>query len=1030
MLDTKRRLRRAALLGSAATALAGFALGLPSVAMAQEDDVLGLPTATNEGEELEQIVVTGSRLARNPLTAPVPIVQIGAQEIDFRGSVRIEDVVNILPSVFAGQTTELANGATGTASANLRGLGSIRTLVLIDGKRLPFGTANFAPADLNLVPSQLIERFEVVTGGASSVYGSDALAGVVNFITKKDFEGIEVDAQVGVNHNANNRGLFEDVLAASNIDNPDGSFDGREVFATLIMGANSPDGKGNVTAFFSYENLNEITQDERDISACALSPGDGPGDLGCVGSTTFRRFFTPGGDVFQQADGTLVPFAGGPAQTFNFGPFNFFQRPQERFMFKTQGYYEIFEDVELFADLQFMNTVSDAQIAPSGSFFRPFQVNCANPFLDNGLGPDGTGVDTFANLLGCNTPLTDADDNVVTDDEGNPVFPTDVALTFGRRFVEGMPRNSRIDTSTYRTIVGFRGDLLDNVSWETFGQFSRNQLVDISTGDLDFENLQQSLFVVEDENGNPVCRGGSADCVPANFFGRGPNGESLITDEVAEFVQGVGITTGETEQWVVGGTIQGDLGQYGLQSPLAREGIGLLLGGEFRRDELDRVPDKISRIPGGRGLTGVGGGTLPVSGNLEVWELFLETAIPLATGLPLVDSLELTGAYRFSSYTTEGRGVENEFDTNSFNVGLTYSPVDQIRLRGQFQRAIRAPNVIELFTGQNTALFGLSPGANGLFDPCAGDFDPATATPQPARSFEECARTGVTMDEFGNIPDNSAGQFNAVTGGNPNLIEETGDTITAGILLTPEILPGLQIAADYFNIEISDSISTIPPQTTLTRCLDSGDPTFCNLIVRDQFGSLFLDNSNFEGVQATNVNIAELFTEGVDFQVVYDFDLADAGFGEYGSVRFDYVSTWLMALENTPLPGAEPIKCEGLYAGQCGTPNPEYRHRFLTTWQTPWNLTVAATWRYFGSTELDGEPGTPVDAELETRNYLDLALNYQFNENFEFRAGVNNILGADIPVTTSSSPAAGNGNTYPGVFDISRFIFFGVNARF
>lgn len=1007
--------------------LAGFALGAtPIVAQAQTQQQ---QTAAAE-EEIEQIIVTGTRLVNAAAESPVPVVQFDASEIDARGAIRIEDVLNILPQVFPGQTSEVSNGATGTSTLDLRGLGSIRTLVLIDGKRLPFGSAETSSPNLDIVPTQLIERVDIVTGGASAVYGSDALAGVANFILKSDFSGVEVDAQVGVHHAGNSNKFMEQVLAAGGQPDAGSAVDGRDVFATILVGANTDDGRGNVTAYLSYQNQNEILQRDRDVSACAIGPASGPLSfmgVGCVGSSSFRRFFNRGGptDVFQEADGTLVPFVGGPDQTFNFGPFNFFQRPNERFLINARGHYMIadevgpLENVEVYTDLSFMNNRTDAQIAPSASFFRPFKTNCDNPLLQQGLGPNGNGVGTFFDLLGCSTPDEDGD------------LPEEVSLIFGHRNVEGGNRVSNIEISTWRTIVGFRGDAFDNnFQWDAFGQFARTNLIDTSKNDLNFNRVQDALFIVDDGNGNPVCRSGNAGCVPWDVFTRTPDGKTGVTQAAVDYIQGVGIVTGRTEQRVIGGTFQGDLTPYGIRSPLANSGASMLIGAEYRLDKLSRQPDDISQIPGGRGLTGTGGATLPVAGQLGVWEVFTEAQIPLIEDAPFVKELGFSGAYRRSDYKTQGNNVKNGFDTDTWFVGLTWAPDEQVRVRAQFQRAIRAPNVIELFTGQNTGLFNLSTGPNGLFDPCAGDFDPNTPTPEPQRSFAECARTGVTQSQFGSIPDNPAGQFNVTTGGNPFLEAENGDTYTIGVVLTPDFAPGLTLAVDYFDIEIDNTISTIPPQTSLQNCLDTGDDRFCRLIIRDRFGSLFLDNANFEGVQATNTNIASLETKGVDISARYELDLADLGLDNSGSLTFDYVGTVLDTLDTTPLPGADPIKCKGKFAGQCGTPNPKYRHRLFVNWNTPWALTVSATWRYFGNTVIDGNAATFLDEKTGRQNYLDLVFRYQVTENLEARFGANNLLGNTPPLNTSGGPPSGNGNTFPNVFDIDRFIFFGINVGF
>ena len=314
-----------------------------------------MPTFAQDLEtSLEEVVVTGSRLNTNPnLSAPVPVLSIGEQELENRGTVRIEDLVNILPQASAGQTGEVSNGATGTSSLNLRGLGATRTLVLINGRRLPFGSSQFSPANADLIPASLVERFDILTGGASAVYGSDAVAGVANFILKRDYEGFEIDIQADANQNSNSDSIFSDVLAAGGQPAPSSTTDGETGLISLTWGTNFADGKGNVTLFGSYEDQQEIVQADRTFSACTLGGSNDPdtsvGGFGCVGSANFRLFGGPGGFAFQEENGEIVPFAGGPAQTFNFGAANFFQRPNERISLYASSNYELNDYVEFYS---------------------------------------------------------------------------------------------------------------------------------------------------------------------------------------------------------------------------------------------------------------------------------------------------------------------------------------------------------------------------------------------------------------------------------------------------------------------------------------------------------------------------------------------------------------------------------------------------------------------------------------------------------------------------------------------------------
>ncbi|MEO1241212.1 MAG: TonB-dependent receptor [Pseudomonadota bacterium] len=991
----------------------------------------------------DEIIVTGSRLLLADFKSTSPSISIEANEIHTRGVTRIEDLINILPQAFAAQTSQLANGATGTSSLDLRGLGEVRTLVLLDGKRLPYGSPNTSPSNLDLIPVQLVERVDVVTGGASAIYGSDALSGVANFILRRDFEGVELDGQVSFFQDGNNGEFANAVLQSFNQPQPSGGLDGRSVNVSATFGANTADGRGNVTAFIQYQDQNEIRQDARDYSACAYSIAtveNAVGGVACGGSSTFRRLglnsINPNFDpmspadpianpnfnplfpagLFLNEDGALVPFTGAPEQLFNFAPDNFIQRNNERFNISAFARYEVTDNVEAYMDLSFTENTTDSQLAFSGTFFRNFQINCDNPFLEAAV-PGAPGQDTVATgLLGC----SQADiDNGVDVSFGGLLGP-------GYRNVNGNPRSSFIGLSTFRMVGGFRGTLGDNWNWDTFGQFSRTRLNTTSTGDLSFAAVQDAFFVVDDGIGNPVCRSGASGCLPFNIFQR-PGGVDQVTPEVAQSIQGNGFNTGTVDQIVLGGTIGGDLGAQGVQFPWAENGVQALLGAEYRRDHLDRNPDEISQIPGGRGLTGVNAGSLMLMGDVSVWELFMETQIPLIEGKPFFEEFGVNGAYRYSNYTTDGNGVQNDFDTHTFAAGLTWAPIQDVRFRGQFQRAVRAPNVIELFTGQNTGLFG-------AFDPCS---NLPSSNNSPIATAAQCAFTGVTAGQYGAIPFNPASQLNVVTGGNPFLNPEKSNTYTLGVVFTPSFAPSLNLAVDYFDISVNDAISTIPPQTTLNECIATGEEAFCDLIVRDTFGTLFvntfINTNDFTGVFAVNTNIAKLSTRGVDVASSYGHD-----FGGWGNVNLDFIATYLLENSFNAIPGVtSETECLGFFSGNCVGPIPEYRHRLLATWQTPWDMDVSATWRHFGGVDNftvfgpDGSAANNVlDDSLDAANYLDLAVQWYVRGNLTVRVGVQNIFGRDPELTTQAGTAPGNGNTYPGFYDSGgRRIFIGINFR-
>jgi outer membrane receptor protein involved in Fe transport len=984
---------------AAALALTSVA---PSAAFAQADE-----------EALEEITVTGSRIRANPnLAAATPVLSVTGEEAAIRGNVRVEDFVNVLPQVFANQASEVSNGASGTAALNLRGLGRNRTLVMIDGRRLPYGSSQISAANLDIIPMQMVERVDILTGGASAVYGSDAVGGVANFILRSDFDGVEVGGQYSVSYNSNDDDFWASVLEAGSQPVPGSTTDGEEALLYIMLGANTQDGRGNATVYASYEDRRAIAQADRVFSGCALGQDDGPesfGGFGCVGSGNYRLFVGSGGAAFQQEDGTIIPFAGGPSQTFNFGPFNFFQRPSERYNIYAKGHYEIADSIEAFADFSYMNNLSDAQIAPTASFgTSSYSFNCDNPFLQT------PGLNLATDIYGC-TAADIAAGTIVTSSGAS------------HRNVEGGPRNSRLENSTLRVATGLRGSFADDVwGWEVFVQNSETRDQAESTNDFVVANLQQAFLAVDDGTGNVVCTDPSGGCVPYNPFQRGPNGESLITPEQTAFIQGIGLVNGSTSQFLYGGTLQADLGEYGIKIPTADYGISFLVGFEQRTDKLDARPDEISQVPGG-GFTGVGGATLPVRGEVDVTELFTEFEIPLVSDIVAIQELTLRGQYRYSDYEGSGNNTTSPFETDTYGMSLAWAPIDTLRFRAQYQRAVRAPNVIELYTGQNTNLPNLSSAgtnANGvqLFDPCASD--------APIATLEQCQRTGVTAAQYGTILDVISGQTQSLTGGNPDLQAEEADTVTFGFVWTPEFIEGLSVSVDYFNILVEDVISAgIPAQTTLDQCLATGDETFCSLIQRAPRGDL-ASGTQGVGFQQTNINLAELETTGLDFQVVYDFDIGSHGF------RIDYASTYLDQLDTTPFPGADVIECAGFFGNNCqGGPgqnsvSPEYRHRVVGTWMSPWSIDFGMTWRYFDEVKNDNA-GDTVEPKLDAINYVDLTASWWIMDGtIQIRGSLLNVLGEDPPVFTSAGPSLGNGNTYPTTYDTGTVMTLGFKWNF
>lgn len=987
-LKSRPRPARVFMLGVAMAPLAAM-LGAASLSASAQEDV-------EESKVEETIIVTGSRIANANLMSPSPVTTVGAEQIQARGTVRVEDMLNTLPQVSPSEGSGRANEAAGTANVDLRGLGAERTLVLVDGRRMPYGSPISAPADLNQIPSMLVERVEVLTGGASAVYGADAVAGVVNFIMKDDFEGVMIDTQVGAFQTGNSNDMLERTLNNANQPVPGSTMDGESVDVNLVFGMNGDNGRGNITGYFNWKKQNEVLQGERISSACALGYSDGMFSCGGSGTTFPGQFTSLGGGAapfsFTLADDGGIRDYDPSTDTYNYAPLNHFIRPNERYSFGAMGHYDVSDKMELYGSFAFTNDVTTAQIAPSGNFLQTDTINCDNPLLsaeqlqticlDNGVDPNAADL---------------ADRNAT--------------LYIGRRNVEGGGRRNEIEHTSYRVVGGFRGDLDDVWSYDVFGQYAKVSYSDSAENFFNLDKLRNALEVrIDPDTGEAACQvaidGTDPSCAPYNVFELGG-----VTQDALDYIQSPGFREGEVTQEMFSAVLTGDMTRYGIKTPWADTGLQAVFGAEYREEYLSQKNDALTR----KGKLGTA--RPDVEGGVNVYEFFTEVQLPLVENRPGIDELAINGAYRYSDY------YETTGTQSTYALGLTYAPVPEYRFRAQFQRATRSPNPLELYSPQSPFEFTLPANANGLYDPCAGA--------NPARSEIECARTGVTAAQYGNIADNPAAQFRNISGGNPNLDVEKSNTYTFGVVAAPSFVPGLNLSIDYFNIEVEDFIGSVPEEESLNQCLTTGDEFFCGLINRGANGTLWAGDDAY--VIATKLNTGSLKTSGIDVSASYNFDV-----GTYGSVRVDYLATFLDTLDKEPLPGLDVIECAGYFAStnsSCGTSKPKYRHNLPVSWMTPWgDLTVRATWRHIGSVDLVGSNVDNVNTVLEARDYLDLSMKATVREGVALRFGVNNVFDRNPPVSTNVGSAGGsfgNGNTFPQVYDaLGRYMFAGVNVTF
>lgn len=930
------------------------ATGIPAVASAQD-------------EVLEEIVVTGSRIATDPnLVTSSPVTSVSAAEVELTGITRLEDLVNDLPQIVPEATANDSNGATGTATLDLRGLGSERTLVLVNGHRMGFGNPYNPSPDINQIPGNLVERVEILTGGASSTYGSDAVSGVVNFIMKDDFEGFEITYQRAGYQHDNDNGAAQAAIAAAGFEQAPGDVtDGGITNINMTVGVNLDDGRGNVTGYMGWRDIGSIRHSERDYSACALGGGDQNSIGSCLGSSTtpngrFTNFAAGDANIDLQLNletGEMEPYA----DAYNYGPLNYFQRPDERYTAGFFADYELADSLEGYAEFMFMEDRSLAQIAPSGTFFNNTGIPCNNPFL--------TGEQFTA--FGCTSP----DDFV--------------DIYVGRRNVEGGPRFADLQHQSMRMLVGLRGDINEAWSFDVFVNFARLNYTEIYNNDLSISAINNALNVVPDpDTGEPVCAatlaGLDPNCVPYNVFVPGQ-----ITPEALNYLNLPLFAKADMDLNNAVGYLYGDLGEYGVQLPWSDEGIKLVVGFEYGDEnsvfDLDRNYNEGN-------AAGQGGATADVSGAILRKEIFTEVGIPLVQDRRFVQDLSLDIRYRYSDYDI---GI----DADTWSIGGAWAINDQVKLRSSLNRAVRAPSVNELF--QPTTI-GLWQGT----DPCAGT--------NPTLTEEQCANTGVPDGAYGGVPANPADQYNNLAGGNPNLDAETSDSFTVGVVVTPDqFLPGLTFSVDYWSIEVEDAIDTVDEEFAINQCATTGT-LFCDIIQRNPVnGNLWIGSGpNAPRVVATDVNIGFFEVEGWDINGTYSTEI-----GRHG-LDFNYRGSLLTKWDELPQQGAPVNDCKGKWGGACGRPRPEYKHTFSASWLTPWDgLRFSGAWRYIGEVSEQGADRYTADGQ----SYFDLAGSYDFDlfgGSTRIVAGINNILDEDPPAHGLFNTATySNGNTIPSTWD-------------
>jgi iron complex outermembrane receptor protein len=993
MHNARARLLASTLLfGSAVVAAPVQAQVVPQEEAVQNPETVQSPTPSEEqASPTDDVVVTGT-LIRNPnLVASSPVNVVGQEEIQLRQSNTAEQLLRDIPGVTPNLGANVNNGQVGSARVDLRGLGANRNIVLLDSRRVT--PSNFSGIfDLNNIPLALIERVDVLTGGASTTYGADAVSGVVNFITRRDFAGLDFQASQQLSE----RG------------------DGNVFRTDLVLGANFDDGRGNAVLALSYQESDPVFFGDRDFatftipSNTGLAGGDSP-------TSTPTTFDLPGATPALQIgpDGLLVT----PYAPFNFNPFNIFQTPFERYNFYSSARYEVSDAVEVYARGLFSKNTVQSIIAASGVFGNSLTVPGNNPFLS------AAQRNQICSLQGI--ALGPTCDN-------NPAIPLGNVY---RRTVELGPRISTYVTQIFDLTAGVRFNVSDSISLDVSGAYGESENEETRSGYVANSRVQQALNAT-----NPTtCTVTTNSCVPLNLFGQ----SGSITPEQGGFIGGITSSIVNFASLAQArALLSGDLG---FSSPAATNPIGFAVGGEYREYGAQRRPDNLAQVPGELG--GAGGATLPLDGGFNVYEAFGELIAPLVSDRPFFNELSAEAGVRYSRYKVDAAGTP-KFSATTYKFGLTWEPVEAIRLRGNYQRAVRAPNIGELFSPVVQQLTNL------LIDPCAG-----AAPVGNAALTAVCLAQGAPATSIGAIQNPAAGQANITTGGNPNLGTEKATTYTLGAVFQPRgLFDGFSLSFDYYNIKITDAITAPSAGDAIAFCFASvaassaTDPD-CLAIRRNPTNGRLSGTSTvaipIPGLPGPLTNDGLIKTDGFDLTANLRQDLG------FAKLNLFFAGNHTLNSQFRSRPGGLLRECVGLYSVSCGISTgltvgslqPKYSWNQRTTLSFE-GVDLSLLWRHISKFTYEGnepdavERGFPTAASqnlfngtitgagalvgrrvnfnrIPAFNYFDATARFSVTDNFDLTLSAFNLFDKQPPIVGSSagSTAFNGGNTFPSTYD-------------
>jgi iron complex outermembrane recepter protein len=934
---------------------------LLAVAAASAVPVLPAMAADDAGaqvpETLSEVVVTGTRIRARDFEATSPVTTVSAADIAATGQLSVEEVLNKLPQVVPGLTANSNNPANGTSTVDLRGIGPARTLVLINGRRLTPSTQS-GIVDLNNIPVRLIDRVEVVTGGASAVYGSDALAGVVNFILKEDYQGFDLGMQFGQSAKG----------------------DGAQKQVDILLGGNFGEDRGNLTAFASFLDRDSVLQSERAFTRVdrgqngsatgnarlpnvALNPYPTVGQFlgGDSDSRDYAFNTNNNGGVRLWNNALPETSADGTGDRYNFAPVNFLLTPGKRINLGAMGHVKLSEHATAYMDIMYVDSRNANQLAPTPATNIPFD-------------PD--------------SPLLSAQARALLDARPDPNAPG--FLT--RRMIEIGPRLQENNSRLEQADVGIKGDIpFRDWQFDVNYQFGRTDFTNVTHNDVSRSRFAAGLSNCPEEYKRFV-----PTCVAVNAFGVGS-----ITPEMANFVRLDFTDNTVFERQLASAAINGSL------TDLPAGPWGFAVGAEYRKDSSTFVPDLAKKNGDILGFNAA----QPIAGKFDVEEVFVESVVPILKGRAGAESLSFETGARYSDYSTVG-------EVTSYKAGLDWAPMASMHVRGMYQRAVRAPSVFELFEAGDQSF----PLVN---DPCASTRANGSIHEVPADVQAFCLNTwGIDTDNF----TQTNGQVESLIYGNPNLKEETSDTVTFGIAMSPEAIPDLHFSVDYYDIKVDNYVNQLAggPTGVVLGCFASldinSDACFSKdlglpLVFRDGVGDL--------KARVPSANLSSLATDGVDLNVNYKVPLGISSrrFGD--SLQMNLLVTWLNSYELDDIE----------YVGTIGAYNisgafPKYKANLRLGYKIgPVNLNYDL--QYLGAMDNQGNIPAFEDPSgyqgVTATMFHDLSAQWGINESVDLTLGVRNLT--DQKPKFFDSPV--DQNTDPATFDtLGRFFFGSLRAKF